>query len=732
MTGVIIGSSLLIVLVAVLRRLLRGRVSARLIYALWGLVLLRLLVPFSPELGLPSAEAAAREVYGRTELSEAMLPYERVTAPYAAGQSRGVLPEDDPIQPYIDAGEPAPEYRVELHNEGTPEAETEFVFLRPWTEVLSGYVRPIWLAGTLTALALLACINLSFAARLRRTRRPIGRTEAGLPAYETEAVASPCLFGLFRPAVYVRAEDAGRLRHVLTHEDCHYRQLDQLWALLRALCLALYWWDPLVWLAAGLSRTDCELACDEAALSRLGEGERIAYGETLITMAVKPRPAELLRAGSPIGSGKRELKARVLAIARRGRRLVVPAVLAAALCLVCAACAFTGSEPVSAPAEDMRAYVLGPENDDGQTPLPSVGEFGLAPSYIDLSAEEAQQLSEWLSALEPDAEGGGSTPAAPVSLEWGGLTYRFTRGGTVLAPDLRSSQPEAEAACELLIGKAEAAGLIASGELDDIVMRSMLIGAEPVYGETCSFELIVKAKFSDGTTRDTAVSSDFAYVDGVVYRLNVSDEAPASTPGGTDSDWDDAWDDAWDDWEEDLEGLNDDWGELPQVIYAEGSLSSLGDEAESLLGQGTSGFFEDFEGGLVRVNVSGDACERITDLVRVRDALYYRAEGEITPEEAAQVLFTYLLESSNGLPQEDFPFVIKRAEGSAMRMTELDEDMWLVTQYLHFVFEGRGGNMSSGNMTLSGNGQYILMRSGDDWRLQLLDGLLAQYGGAGN
>ena len=63
------------------------------------------------------------------------------------------------IQPYIDAGEPAPEYRVELHNEGTPEAETEFVFLRPWTEVLSGYVRPIWLAGTLTALALLACIN---------------------------------------------------------------------------------------------------------------------------------------------------------------------------------------------------------------------------------------------------------------------------------------------------------------------------------------------------------------------------------------------------------------------------------------------------------------------------------------------------------------------------------------------------------------------------------------------
>lgn len=348
MTGVLIGSSLLIVLVAALRSLLRGRVSARLIYALWGVVLLRLLVPFSLELDLPSAEGAARTVYGRTELSEAMLPYDSVSAPYAAGYSRSVLPEDDPIQPYLDAGEAAPEYRVELRGEGTPEAETRFVFLRPWAEVLSGYLRPVWLVGTFAALALLAYTNLSFWAKLRRTRRPIGVSDCGLTAYETDAIASPCLFGLFRPAIYVRAEDAGRLRHVLAHEDCHFRHLDHIWALLRAVCLAVYWWDPLVWLAAALSRTDCELACDEAALSRLGEAERIPYGETLITMAAKPRPGELLRASSPIGSGKRELRARILAIARRGKRLVVPAVLAVCLCLFCAACAFTGAENAAA------------------------------------------------------------------------------------------------------------------------------------------------------------------------------------------------------------------------------------------------------------------------------------------------------------------------------------------------------------------------------------------------
>lgn len=729
MTGVLIGSSLLIVIVAALRTLLRGRVSARLIYALWGVVLLRLLVPFSLELDLPSAEGAARTVYGRTELSEAMLPYDSVSAPYAAGYSRSVLPEDDPIQPYLDAGEAAPEYRVELRGEGTPEAETRFVFLRPWAEVLSGYLRPVWLLGTFAALALLAYTNLSFWAKLRRTRRPIGVSDCGLTAYETDAIASPCLFGLFRPAIYVRAEDAGRLRHVLAHEDCHFRHLDHIWALLRAVCLAVYWWDPLVWLAAALSRTDCELACDEAALSRLGEAERIPYGETLITMAAKPRPGELLRASSPIGSGKRELRARILAIARRGKRLVVPAVLAVCLCLFCAACAFTGAENTAA-GEDMRAYVLGLDTEDTADTAPRVEKAGLKPNYIELTDEETQQLAGWLDVLEPEQSSTGSMPAAPVSLEWGGLTYRFTRDGTVLAPDFRSSQPEAAEACELLIGKAEDAGLIASAELDDIVMRSVLIGAEPVYGETCSFELVVKAKFSDGSTRDAAVSSDFAYVDGVLYKLYTADYAVETTPADDTgwSDWYDDSDDDWDDWEDSLEGLNSDWGKLPEVRYMDISLSSLGDEAESLLGQGTEGFFEDFEGGLVRVNVPGDACERITDLVRVRDALYYRAEGEISPEEAAEVLFTYLLESSNALPQEDFPFVIEKAEGAATTIAELDEDMWLVKQYLHFTFEGRGGNMSSGNMTLSGNGRYILMRSGDDWRLQLLDGLLAQYG----
>ncbi len=50
---------------------------------------------------------------------------------------------------------------------------------------------------------------------------------------------------------------------------------------LRSVCLAVYWFDPLVWIAAAVSKADGELACDEAAIQALGEGERIPYGKTL-------------------------------------------------------------------------------------------------------------------------------------------------------------------------------------------------------------------------------------------------------------------------------------------------------------------------------------------------------------------------------------------------------------------------------------------------------------------
>ena len=145
------------------------------------------------------------------------------------------------------------------------------------------------------------------------------------------AVPSPCLVGLLRPRIYLTPaclENPDSLRHVLAHEEVHWRHKDPWWALVRGICLCLYWFDPLVWWAADLSRRDGELACDEGAIRHLGEGERLAYGRTLVAMAaVTASPSRLLQTATTMADWRSGLRERVVLIARK------PRMAAAAVCL---------------------------------------------------------------------------------------------------------------------------------------------------------------------------------------------------------------------------------------------------------------------------------------------------------------------------------------------------------------------------------------------------------------
>ena len=204
----------------------------------------------------------------------------------------------------------------------------------------------LWLLGAAGMALWFVLSNLRFARFLRRSRIPLARPDCPLPVYLVEeGLPSPCLAGLLRPAVYLTpavAGDARRERHVLAHELTHARHLDPLWSFLRCLCLTVYWFDPLVWIAAHASRSDCELACDEGALRRLGEGERIPYGETLLSLIPVGRPDPMLSA-TTMTAGKRQLRERIRRIASGHRQaaLAVFAVLCAAA-ILCAA-TFTGS-----------------------------------------------------------------------------------------------------------------------------------------------------------------------------------------------------------------------------------------------------------------------------------------------------------------------------------------------------------------------------------------------------
>ena len=204
------------------------------------------------------------------------------------------------------------------------------------------------------ALYFLGC-NLHFWYQLRRRRTPFLLEHQRRPVYLCPGIASPCLFGLFRPAIYLTPEavaDPDRLRHVLIHEETHAKHLDPLWSLLRCVCLTIYWFDPLVWAAAICSRIDCELACDEGALHRLGDGERFAYGQTLLSLIpVERTPANPLLTATTMAAGKRQLKDRVQRIARRPKWAASAILAAALLAAVASACTFAAPHTSPTPKD---------------------------------------------------------------------------------------------------------------------------------------------------------------------------------------------------------------------------------------------------------------------------------------------------------------------------------------------------------------------------------------------
>ena len=363
MKEVLLTSSALILALLILRQVFRNRISRRVQYALWLLVLARLLIPVSlPGVNFSLLTAAEPVEQAVTERLEGQMVYALPTEVYhhsdqpdaaetppVAG-SFGIT--DDSMDSFDRTwhSNVAPDgiIRSEYYSGGVivnGDQSTHYFFMVPISELLTD----LWLAGIAGMAVWLLVTNLRFWRNLRKVRTPYTVKGCKYPVYlANSGLSSPCLFGLVRPAIYLTpaaAETPERLRHVIAHESAHARHCDPLWALLRGVCLAVYWFDPLVWLAAAVSRADGELACDESALASLGPAERVPYGKTLLSLIpVGKGPGDPMLSATTMTAGKRRLKDRITRIAenRQTRSAALMAVLALAA-MVCAV-TFTGAK----------------------------------------------------------------------------------------------------------------------------------------------------------------------------------------------------------------------------------------------------------------------------------------------------------------------------------------------------------------------------------------------------
>lgn len=314
-----IPSSVLILMVLALRRLLKGKMSLRLQYALWALVLLRLLLPIS--FGATSVSVLNAMERTQIQMSDPVPGYVRSDTP----------PVFDPVIPLGAPEEQSVSQRA-AENEDRP--------IDRGTVLLG-----VWAVGAVGMGLWLLWVNVRFARKLHRSRVPLA-VGCSRPVYVTGGIQTPCLFGLLRPCIYVTEEAAADetvLRHTLAHELTHYRHGDPVWAALRGLCLALHWYNPLVWVAAALSQRDGELCCDAATVKKLGEGERAAYGRTLLAVTCQGRIDPMLAATSMTGSGK-GIKERITLLTKYPKTAVYTLVVVGIVAAMAVGCTFTGAE----------------------------------------------------------------------------------------------------------------------------------------------------------------------------------------------------------------------------------------------------------------------------------------------------------------------------------------------------------------------------------------------------
>lgn len=375
-------SSLLILAVLALRAALGTRISARLRYGLWLLPALRLCIPVSVQQAL--------KLMPKSRLSVVDLP--------RAAMSRA----PDTVRPLLDNLQTGHVYTFDAPSPMQAAAAIDWQLL----------LFLLWLTGMTAVAVWCFLVNRRFSKSLAAAREYFGVSGEGLPVYIAPRLTSPCLYVLHgQPGIYLPqavADDPVRLRHVLAHEDAHFRHQDSLWSMVRVILLTVYWFHPLVWVMAFLSRRDCEQACDEAAIRALGEEERLAYGRTLVGLMAAGRPSDLVCGATTITDSKRGIKERVKRIAQRPQTRAAAVFLLAACVALGAAFTFTES-PTHA-----RACAMLKSN-----PPVSAYSFRYADgiqTYTALSDEQMQKAASLFLSIRNTEE--NPTYAAEGTFEW--------------------------------------------------------------------------------------------------------------------------------------------------------------------------------------------------------------------------------------------------------------------------------------------------------------------------
>lgn len=300
-----ITASWLVLAVIALRFLLKKAPKAFSVI-LWGLVGIRLVLPFSFESILsliPSAETVPNDI---------------VYAP---------IPE-------IDSGIGALNSAINPIISGTL-APNEISGANP-IQTVTLIASVVWVVG-IAAMLLYTLISYLLFRRKVREAAPFREN-----IYLCDGIGTPFILGVIRPRIYLPSNVSGAdAQHVIAHERAHIKRRDHLWKPLGFLLLAVYWFNPMLWIAYILLCRDIELACDERVIKEKGTRIKKSYSEALINCSV---PRKMI-AACPLAFGEGSVKGRIKSVLNYKKPAFWIIIVSIIACVVAAVCFLTN--PIS-------------------------------------------------------------------------------------------------------------------------------------------------------------------------------------------------------------------------------------------------------------------------------------------------------------------------------------------------------------------------------------------------
>lgn len=309
--------SIMIVTVLVLRGLLKNRLPKFVFPLFWGVILLRLLIPFSlsSPLSMKVPDFFRNPFYEATStinLTEDLPTTAEMNVATTQRQQKTIVPETTALETTVSETivSEAIVSEIPLEAEATEEAVLNISYTGFNDTLFYHLLIFIYFGGLFVTISVLLIQKYQYTKRLKNALliehngtintllREINMGQ--ILVFTNDEIASPLVCGLFAPKIYLPTRidfsNTDLLRHILCHETMHIRRKDNWIKAVMLVTLCLHWFNPLVWIMSKYLASDLELACDEAVLRHYDKEEEIRknYAFSLLTMAITGNRPTLL------------------------------------------------------------------------------------------------------------------------------------------------------------------------------------------------------------------------------------------------------------------------------------------------------------------------------------------------------------------------------------------------------------------------------------------------------